>query len=87
MVISAHNLWVICSHAKYSSFSADLDNIYTDEVEAKAKATKMNEMVVFGRRVADDCKYYVRSLDDAFSDAKQCASDEGAISERERNYG
>lgn len=87
MVISAHKLWVICSHARYSSFSADLNNIYTDEAEAKAEATRLNEMIVFGRRVADDCKYYVRSLDDAFCDAKENARDEGAISERERNYG
>ena len=87
MIIPAYKLWVICSHARYSSFSADLDNIYTDEAEAKAEATKLNEMVVFGRLVADDCKYYVRSLDDAFCDAKENARDEGAMDERDRNYG
>lgn len=76
---------MVVTYISYCGISGDLDNLYTDKLEAEAEATRHNDFpVTLGCKL----KYSVMSLYDYIDELKSEARDLGRNDERERldNY-
>lgn len=79
--LSGYNLWVICDHAAYGDFCADIDHIYTDIAIAVAEAQRMSDIPGIDGDPSR-VKYWVESLYDAVASLKRDAQLQGERQER-----